>query len=375
VLSGVLPGFSAASDRAENGSGSYPNDWQTKAIASEADLDRVIAQLQVPSTRFGAILTLLDFAGWPKGNFNRDLKGNALHDKAIKAMQACPGLDAVVATMIAGLKEPNKRLPMIEALLKLSGGFGGMSGYSPRTPLEKLMWEASQAANEAFDVPTVEKALGDPDWYLRLAAVGHFGNEPGEIGEWKRLLPRMEELGAGDDESVRGSVAEKLRGFPGTEAFLAGRETNETSPNVLLELVRGRYMGEEFQNRFLTLFVPLLSSRDETVREGALIFIACNSGRAPMLQFAFGMDVFERVIASTKAKSAKERWMAAAALKDIRQINPDRSRETFLHLVNDPDENVRTQVAGGFAGQLEREDVKRAIAALLKDNSPRVRYM
>ena len=97
VLSGVLPGFSAVRDRAENGSGSSTNDWQTKAIASKADLDRVIGQLQIPSARFDAMVALLDFAGWPKGNIrNHDLKVNTLHDKAIKAMQTCNGLDAVV---------------------------------------------------------------------------------------------------------------------------------------------------------------------------------------------------------------------------------------------------------------------------------------
>jgi hypothetical protein len=111
------------------------------------------------------------------------------------------------------------------------------------------------------------------------------------------------------------------------------------------------------------------------VREEALDFIGFNSQRAPMLQFPFGMDVFDRVIASIKAKSAKERSAAAYALTDIRQLNPDRSREAFLGLVNDPDADVRWRVAGGLVGQYERQDVKRAMAVLLKDRSPVVRYM
>lgn len=290
--------------------------------------------------------------------------------------------------MIAGLKEPKTRLRMIEALLKLSGGFGGVQGYSPRTPLEILMAKASQAAHGAFDVPTVEEALADPDWLLRITAVEHFGNprentnewkrSEAETTEWERLLQQMKKLAAGDDESIRSAAVERLRGFPGTESFLAERETNETSANVIMKLISGRYVGEDYQkrfeNRFLALFVPLLSNPDEKVREDALIFIAYNHDSAPMYHIAFGMDVFERVIASTKAKSAKERWMAAFALKEVRRLDRDRSLETFLHLVNDPDEDVRSHIAAGLADQLDREDVKQAIAILVQDKLSKVSF-
>jgi hypothetical protein len=94
-----------------------------------------------------------------------------------------------------------------------------------------------------------------------------------------------------------------------------------------------------------------------------------------MLQFPFGMDVFDHVVACIQAKSAKERAAAAYALTDIRQLDIDRSREAFLHLVNDPDPDVRWRVAWGLNNQLERKDVKQAIAFLVKDKSPEVRYM
>jgi HEAT repeat protein len=273
------------------------------------------------------------------------------------------------------LKDPENRLSMLRALLEFSGGFGGMPGFSARTPLEKLMAKAEQAVNEALDVPTVEKALADSDWLLRIKTVEHFGNPPAQTSEWERLLPQMEKLAVDGDSAIRNAADDKLHWFPGTEQFLAERLTNETSADVILELLRDRNVGSELNDRFLVLFVPLLSYPDEKVREDALWFVSFNSNRAPMLQFSFGMDVYDRVIASTQAKSAKERAAAASALTDIRQLDADRSREAFLHLANDPDAAVRQQVAWGLAGQFEREDVKRAIAVLLKDKSPGVRFM
>jgi len=117
-----------------------------------------------------------------------------------------------------------------------------------------------------------------------------------------------------------------------------------------------------------------LSHPDEIVRCDALLFIGFNSSRAEALQFPFGRDVFDHVICATRSKSAKERAAAAYALKDIRRLDPDTSREAFLRIANDPDEDVRWRVVAGLNGQFEREDVKRAIASLLKDKSPAVRY-
>jgi len=335
-----------------------------------------MAQLESPATRFDAFLALLEFAGYPRGNtHNDDLKVNTLHEKAIAAIQTCPDLDAVIAAMIDRLKEPEDRLPMLRALLEFSGGFGGMPGFSARTPLEKLAVKAKQAVNDALDVPTVEMALVDSNWLLRITAVEHFGNPPAQTSEWERLLPQMEKLAVNDDSAIRGAADGKLHWFPGTEQFLAERLTNETSADVILELLRDRNVGNELNDRFLVLFVPLLSHPNEKVREDALLFIGFNSDRAPMLQFSFGMDVFDRVIASTRANSATERADAAYALADIRQLDMDRSREAFLHLVNDPDADVRLRVAWGLNNQLEREDVKRAIAVLLKDKSAEVRFV
>jgi hypothetical protein len=79
-------------------------------------------------------------------------------------MHACPGLDAVVATMIDRLNKPDDRLSMLRALLAFSGGVGLAPefNFAPRTPLEKLLAQAQQSINESFDVPTVENAWWIP---------------------------------------------------------------------------------------------------------------------------------------------------------------------------------------------------------------------
>ncbi len=351
-----------------------------EGISSEADLDRVIAQLQAQATRFDAFLALLDFAGYPEGNIhNEDLRTDALHDKAITAFRDCPGLDAVIANMIERLNQPGERLTMIKYLLKFSAPYSEMEmtgASSGNRTLDDSMKCANEAVNSAFDPSTVTAALTNSDWLLRITAVEHFGNPPTSVREWKPLLPQMEKLAVTDDAAIRKAADQKLQGFPGTETFLDERLTNETSAEVILELLEYRHVvGKKFNDRFLALFVPLLSSTNENVRVDALVFVGFNSQRAPMLQFTFGTNAFDAALASTRAKSVRERAAAAEALTELRQLDPIRSREAFLHMTNDPDENVRWHVAWGLSNQLDREDVKGAIAILLQDKSPTVRYM
>src|SRR5688572_28894199 len=93
-------------------------NWHTAAIKSRSDLERIIAALGDPSTRFKSFLALLEFAGHPKGNTQSpDPEVNALHAQAIKAMHACPGIQGVIATMIGQLEDPNARLETLAALI------------------------------------------------------------------------------------------------------------------------------------------------------------------------------------------------------------------------------------------------------------------
>jgi len=377
----------------------------TKTISSEAGLAAVIEQLKQPNGRFQTFLDLLEFAGYPKGNSQADdPQLNRMRAEAKNAMDQCPHYDDVIATMIRRLAEPDHRLEMIAALLKLprpTQWYGSVVALSGNSKLDPLWSKAADAADQAADVKTVAKALTNPDFTLRRWGVQKFGNPLGRPEEWRPLLPQMEKIASGDDSDLRGVAVSPLAHFPGTKRFLEKRIAREKSAFVLRGLVEEQPAPEGWldvlnrkflarfvpllsarlqkrearrtERRFLSRFVPLLSDPDETVRDEALNFIGCNDGWARQVHFE--TDVIDPVIKATESKSANERYLAVFALKYIGRLAPDASRAALLRLVNDPDENVRWRLGFCFAGQYGRGDVKQAVATLVKDKSPLVSYM
>jgi hypothetical protein len=351
----------------------------TKAISSQADLAKVIAQLQQPHTRFQAFFDLLEFAGWPQGNSQVDDPAlNQMHAEAMQAMQGCPDVDGTVATMIQRLDEPKHRLEMIPALLEFAGPelqMGSVFFVSDNPKLDALKDKARQAVGRAADVKTVTRALASPNLRLRQWAVRNFANPLGRTEDWTPLLPQIEKAASGGESSLRQEAVGPLANFPGTEKFLDERFAIEKSPFILMGLLHRKDLyGESFDARFLPRFLPLLSDPDESVRDEALDFIGCTSIWAEMLRIPFGRDVFDKVVQATRAQSAKERFEAVFALDCIRHLDPDLSRQALIRLVNDPDAEVRWRLGFCLADQYDRSDVKLAIAALVKDKSPLVRF-
>lgn len=351
----------------------------TKAISSKADFARVVAQLQQTDARLQAFFDLLEFAGWPQGNCQvDDLALNQMHAQAMEAMQACPDVDGIVATMIKRLDEPKHRLEMIPALLEFAGPelqMGSVFFVSDNPKLDALKDKARQAVSRAPDVKTVTQALASPDLRLRRWAVQNFANPLSRTEEWTPLLPQIEKAASGKDSGLRQDAIGPLASFPGIGKFLEVRLSKEKSPFILMGLLHQKDLyGEGFDSRFLPRFLPLLSDRDESVRDEALDFIGCTSIWAEMLKINFGRDVLDKVIRATRSPSAKERFEAVFALDCIRHLDPDLSRQALLRLVNDPDEDVRWRLGFCLADQYDRPDVKQAIAALVKDKSPLVRF-
>jgi hypothetical protein len=355
-------------------------------ISSEADLTRVIAQLQPQDTRFQAFLDLIQFDGFREpGNvvaLNGMVGGDEhqleqMRSQAIAAVDKCPDLDGVIAAAIRYLEEPRRRLAMISALIKFAGRdmhpIGSVFFLSDNPRLDALKDKARGAANQAASVKTVTEALTNADLTLRKWAVEKFGNPLNSAEEWTPLLPQIETIGSGSDSDLRGAAIGPLQRFPGTEKFLDKRYATEKSAFLLMNLLHGRGIwGEEFDRKFQARLTELLDDPEESVRGEGLDFIGCNDGWADMYKVSFERKIFNQVIAATKSNSAKERFEAVFALNYIRHLDPNASRQTFLLLVKDPDENVRWRLGFCLADQQNQPDVKRALDALLKDKAHRV---
>lgn len=298
---------------------------QDKSITSEAELAEVIGRLEQPETRMQALSELCRFASsklYQRGSFiiiNADLKIDALQGMAVEAVR----------------KHTN--------------------------------------------IETVSEALASNDsalqfWGLLNWRTGIYEPHSYEITEWLSLMPLVKKLAVEGDDNIRSWAVKKLMQCPGTKYFLDERTEYETSADVVSELAR-RGLAKEYDKRLNPLLLRLLFNEDEKIRKKALLFIGSNSQQATGLQSKFDMEIYERTLELTYARSDEERSAATYALVDTRHLEPERSREAFLRLSKDISESVRWRVGFGLAKQFEQEDVKPVITALLSDPSSLVRLM
>jgi hypothetical protein len=226
---------------------------------------------------------------------------------------------------------------------------------------------------------TVGRALESQDRQLQFWGVAHFGGsaltQPESPDPWLQLLAKLERVASQADAGVRSLAVQRLHDYPDSRLFLIHRTEVETSPEVLMHLMRDQVPLDEFNQRFVDRINELLRNPDEAVRHDSLLFIGSTSGNAPMWQFSYDQRVLEVVLWLTTSSSPEERSAATYALIDIRHLDLDRSREAFLRLAKDPSSDVRWRVASGLVEQLQREDVEPVIETLLEDDVPVVRYM
>ena len=357
-----------------------------KAITAEDDLNRLVAGLSRPETLMRAFSQLLAFA-LPDGYYARtgDWETDNLHDQAFEAVRTCPERETVVSNLIYGLRSSDTRMQAISDLIRFAGttflynrGGSGVWGGSQDRAFDALQEKAADALNGYVDIETISRALDSPERHLQYWATVHFGSSElsAEMQKlWLPLLPKLEKLAVGADAGIRDIAVQRLGDFPQAREFLAKRVELETSPDILMRLMRPTQEKAEFHQRFVGRLYSLLNRPDEKVRRDALLFIGFNGSRAPMWRFTYDKRIFDRVIELAHSESAEERSAAAYALTEIRVLDLDGSRDAFLRLANDASKDVRWRVAFGLKEQLDRADVKPVIAALLQDKVPSVRYM
>ena len=356
------------------------SDLVPPAHELEKQVTNGIAKLQVPRTRLEGFSELIEF-GQPETGYRTSENHSIakLLKKSWEALRECPTLPETVEAWKNRLQQPERRMEALKVLLKFAGSYlymGGSYGGSGNRRYDEAQKQAALAVGKCGDVETLAKALDSPDRALRYWAVMKFSTDGISPADRVRLLPKLKRIAAEDDSVFRSLAAERLQGIAGTREFLDQRLQVEASPEVLMRLVLGSHgrVDEDYKREFLVLFRPLLDHPDERVRLDALRFIGFNSQRAPMWQFPFSRDAFDRVVELTQSQSIQERHDATYALGDLKQTAPEERRQALLRLIKDGNAEVRGVAAWGLAGEKDRPEVGEALRGLLSDPSPSIRY-
>lgn len=250
-------------------------------IATESDLAKVIAKLGQPQERMQAFADLLAFAD-PMGYVHTgDLDADALHAQAYDVVRDCPDREAIVTAYIDQLGRRDSRLRAMLVLMHFAGeelwSRGGMGyGGSGDEAFDGLRKRAAAAVHQCADLQTVAQALDSADRQLQYWAVAHFGGpEPIEQqpNPWVPLLPTLERVVVEAEAGIRSLANQRRRDYPEACEFLAERAELETSPEVLMRLMRDEVPLDEFNERFVARLRAVLSHPDPNVRHDALLFV------------------------------------------------------------------------------------------------------
>lgn len=349
---------------------------------NEAQVDRLISNLQASNTRLAALSELLGFLVSARfAGDGKDAPGREIWSKASDAVIALEGIETVVTQLTAQLVQPDRRIGALTALIRIAAKgplhLGSVFGPGTGKPaFDDAAREAGLAVNRAVSPNLLAQALEHPDRDVRWWAVQHFGSEQFPREVWVPFLPRVERIAAEDDANLRWLAAERLKWFPSSRSFLDERLEREPSPGVLMRLLLDRRsaVNDSYRREFLELFHPLLTNTNASIRIEALNFIQTDRGRAPMWQFPYDRRVFDRVVEMTKSALTNERAPAVAALAGIQGVDRDTSRQVFLDRASDSVAAVRSAAGGGLAAQRNEPDAKAALEKLLNDPSPLVQW-
>lgn len=282
-------------------------------ITTDAELDAVIGQLQVSTTRLGALRRLIAC-----GRFNLYQVGSV--------------------SFVEGDAEQDRRAN-----------------------------RAAEVARAAADLPTITAALAANDRALCFYGVWFYRSlAPPQQQE---LLPRIKDLAVTGDAGIRARIVQILAARGDFRQFLAERVEQDSDLSVIMHLVyRGERLGYELaMNRVAD---RLLRDADSAVRQGALSFIAFTPQMAEMWQVRYDRAVLGRILELTGSKDIGERSGSAAALSSVETAGPDATRAALLRLTTDPEPRVRWNAIHSLRAHRADADVQAAIQKCLNDPVP-----
>lgn len=235
--------------------------------------------------------------------------------------------EAELAKVVAQLDDPATRLSAISTLAQFSSfklyQVGSVFFSSGNRDIDALRQQAVEEIRKHTDFETVSQALDSPDRNLQFWSVwfwrgGAFKDRESEPNVWLSLIPKVKNLAINGDESIRLIAVEGLQSYGGNNAFLEERAKAETSPSVLLRLLYNGY-GVSFSERFNPVLLRLLNHQDKDVRSQSLLFIGSNHYHAEMWQIKFDKSIVDKVIELTKSESEEERKAALFALAGMKE--------------------------------------------------------
>lgn len=281
-----------------------------------------------------------------------------------------------IEVAIAQLEDVDTRLMGLETLIPLCG-YG--LPVQPALQGSEIGKRAAAAVKRCRNVETIGMALGSENVELKRWALRFFPRYPEEDfpdvdpARWQELVPQLRRLARSTDATSRGQAQGILRRYAGQREFLADLVKTETSANNVMTLLnyldRSTYL--EKMNRHV---LRILSDENEGVRKRALLFVGFNSNRAPMWQFDFSDEVCRRVLELSYSPNASERAAAVSALDDLHDYAPEILRRRLLELARDSTDDVRWRIPLALRPYMAQSDVQEALARLLEDESPLVRY-
>lgn len=236
--------------------------------------------------------------------------------------------EAELAKVVAQLEVPATRLSAISTLTRFASlqlyQVGSIYWSSGDRNIDALQKQATEAIRKHADFETVSQALDSTDVTLQYWGVwfwrsGTFKSREMKPNPWLSLIPKVKRLAVSDDVDVRFDAVEGLLGFSAAKTFLEERVNAETSPDILVRLLYNtNRVG--LSERFNPILLRLLNHQDKDVRMQALGFIFLNHYNHPPAEYQIEFDksIEDKVLEMTKSELEEERRVAQYALEGMK---------------------------------------------------------
>jgi hypothetical protein len=238
----------------------------------------------------------------PAGTYREEFKKSQSY--------AGPRTEETLGRLRGELEKPETRMRALRELIDFAGPKLYQTGSMMmvfQDGTTEIRGEAAAMVVAASDDATIRAGLVGKDPVVEYWSIWNFQR----LKDARGMLPVLEKLASGEDESIRSRAVEMLGRYPEEKGFLAQRARTEKSPYVLEETLLRNSAGEvprEFGKRM----AALMADPDLEVRKKALSFVAGNWISAPSRQMFVDAPLMDVLLG--RAAAREEDSAAALAL-------------------------------------------------------------